>query len=319
MKSLKIELNAKLGLVPPVLSLLAGEIPDTYKWYKLRHPGGIFNVQFLNVSQDILQVLEDLKHLRMADPAEASKQGSSQDEAISRLLRSYSALLFSFTNYLESAYEILVAFCPKHSPPSDNEFLWRWLKNKGYPAGQNFHKDVIDDVHFFKTMFNKLKHTSNTLRTSIMLRADNNQEVVGYYLESPDTDGALGSDETLHPKFKGKATANSFNRDLRRIYLGIYLIADALATRLKQHYKQIRKKEMVPDENRKEDDSVFRRLFEGIEALESAYVPNEFGDEVPIASIVEDDKKRFLVFAISKPPAPSGVPYRVLTTMKGDG
>jgi hypothetical protein len=35
MKSLKIELNEHLGLVPPVLSFLAGEISDTYKWWQL--------------------------------------------------------------------------------------------------------------------------------------------------------------------------------------------------------------------------------------------------------------------------------------------
>jgi hypothetical protein len=152
-----------------------------------------------------------------------------------------------------------------------------------------------------------------------MLRTDNNQEVVSYYLESPGTDGAIGSDETLHPKFKGMATANSFNRDLKTIYFCIYLIANALEVRLKQHYKQIYNKDMVPNENRIENDSVYRRLFEGVEVLGSAYVPNEFGQEVPIASITEVEKKRFLVFEIEKPSGPSGVKFQVVTTMSGDG
>lgn len=319
MQNLKIQLVENLGLIPPVLSLLAGDIPNTYGWYKLRHPGGIFNIQFLAVNEDLLQVLDDLKEISIGTPGAISTPQSPEQLALARLMRDYGALLFSFTNYLESAYEILVAFCPQHTLPSENEFLWRWLKNKGYPAGKHFHNDVVDDVQFFRTVFNKLKHTSNRLRPNVLYERFNNELIVAYYLESPSSSGALGPDEVLHPRSQGVATANSFNRDLRRIYFDVYLIAVALETRLKQHYQQIYQKELMPNLGQHQDDSIFRKVCEQIRDLRSAFAPSEFGQETPVPSIREEQGKKSLIFEISKPLAPATVDYIIAGNTSGDG
>lgn len=152
LKPLKITLNPKLGLVPPCVALLAS-IPEksNYIHYGLRHPGGIFNLQFSRVARDLLDVTK-----RVRDFSDAS--------GLDGLLRAYTALLFGFVNFLESPYEILLGLCPPAAPPGPKEFTHRWLKSHGYSAGEKYFVGLEEDVRFFRELLNKLRHTSNTIR-----------------------------------------------------------------------------------------------------------------------------------------------------------
>jgi hypothetical protein len=228
-------------------------------------------------------------------------------------------LLFSLENYIESAYEILLAFCPKQPPPGEAEFLWKWLRSKGYSAGGDFHRAVISDVAFFHRIFNKLKHTSNALRLALVRVEGVPRDIVAYYLEAPTTEGALGPDEGLHPLLGNSATANSFNRDLRIMYFAIYKVADDLGRVLVEHHRQIYSRELIPNGELRQDDSAWRKLFGLMGSLGNDYVPHEFGTEVPNASIVNENGSTFLVFDINRIRPIAGARYHLIGSTRGDG
>ena len=153
MEELSVELNDKLCFKPPVISYLAsineGEL--SYNYYRLRHPGGIFNIQFSNVIDDFLDLLNHLNEL----------QNNQDLDRVERLDTKFTSLLSSFFKYYESCYEIIFACCKEHNPPTNKEFIYNWLKKNNYSAGKFFYENVTDDISYFREMFNKLKHTSN--------------------------------------------------------------------------------------------------------------------------------------------------------------
>jgi hypothetical protein len=305
-KTVIITLRPKLGLVPPAVSLLAS-IPEKsyYTHYGLRHPGGIFNVQFSKVARDVLDVARKVSNF----------SGRSDLDA---LVRAYTALLFSFVNFLESPYEILLGLCPPVTPPRPKEFVHRWLNSHGYKAGEKYFVSVEDDVKFFREFLNKLRHTSNTVRP-LFITHESGQHIVAYYLEGADEQGAIGPDEKFHMRYEKRIAPNSFHRDLRRLFYCMYKVADVLKECLCEHNEQANGAALNFNDGYAADDRLYRELYGAIASLPLLYFSSEEGAAVPYPVLHEPADQPHLQFDFRAACALPAGRYSYSGGTEGDG
>lgn len=161
MSNLILAVHDNLGLTPEVVGYLASikESEYSYKDYNLRHPGGIFNLATHYVFSDMLELVVEL---------EEHQNNYDKDRKIF-LSRKFRNLINDFFKFRESLDEVILACCKKDIPPSENEFIYRYLDKKGYKAGKEIFSKTENDIAHFRKMYNKLKHTSNFIKNDQFL------------------------------------------------------------------------------------------------------------------------------------------------------
>lgn len=309
MEELKIELKEKLGFNPPIIGYLASinEGDYSYNYYRLRHPGGIFNLQLNSVADSFLDLLNHLK----------KSQNNRNTENKINLNKKFKALLSSFFKYCESCCEIIFGCCKQHKPPSKKEPVHEWLRKNKYSAGDFLYEKIKNDILYFKKIYNKHKHTSAPFCTVFFTRGEVN--IFGYYLSSASNKGSLDPDETFHPKWHNTHSANSFNFDLRRLYYCIYKVADALRSALILHFNETYSINLNFNNSLKGDDSKLKKLYEEILNLPDCFFPNEFGKQLPFPSVEKEGKKQYLTFKIKNTITTNLLGYGISLVASGDG
>ena len=109
MNELKIGLKETLGFAPKVLGHLAS-IDDTnssYKYYRLRHPGGIFNLSANYVLRDFIKLTT--KVIELEKDYETHKQGD--------ITENLESLIRNIFKFYDSCFEIIQGCCKEHAPP----------------------------------------------------------------------------------------------------------------------------------------------------------------------------------------------------------
>lgn len=279
----RMEVASSTDLHPRVAGLLKG-IADGecfHLHYSLRHPGAIFNLTFHQVLSALDAVVMEVLQGR----------GIDRDALALR----YLTLLLALNDFSDSFYEILLAAAKPAVRPPLNRPLWRWLHEQRYSAAKAYHEKLrATDAAYFRDMFNALKHSSSTLRVLKLLSSG--EVITGYYVESGSSSGAIGPDVRFHPLWGPKHTANSFMRDLRRIHQLIYVITDAMASCLLQHYQEVygRTLELLPWADRRNDRHL--KMLQNVCRLPRRFFPNEAGKLVAYASLAESDSTTALVF-----------------------
>lgn len=230
MEDLTITIRRNLGYVPEVVGYLASikDFEYSYKYYCLRHPGGIFNVSTNYVLNCFLELLKEL---------EEHQNNYDKDRKL-ELEKKYRQLINDFFKFYDSCFEIIQACCKQHQPPSEKEPRWNWLEKNKYRAGKDFFNKLNSDLECYRKIYNKLKHSSNAIQ-SIKFHKAGSSTVMGYYLQSVANDGSIGPDEDIHPKYQNTHSASSYNFNLKKLYYLIYKISYALQEVIIQHFKQI--------------------------------------------------------------------------------
>jgi len=270
MSDLIIEKRKNLGFVPEVVGYLASikEFEYSYKEYNLRHPCAIFNLSSHYVIQDFIDILTELE-----------ENQNNYIRRKSNLGIKFRNLINNFFKFRDSCYEILVSCSKKHSPPFERQFLWRWLEANKYESGKEFFNKTKDEVGFFEKIYNKLKHTSNVIQPVDFLNR-NNKGIMGFYLEGIDSKGSVGPDESLHPRFHGQNTGNSYNFVLRKLYYLLYKVSEIIKEVLIKHFKDVYNIDLpFNDAYDNSNDKIWKELYERMNRLPEAYFPNEFGKE----------------------------------------
>ncbi len=270
MSDLIIEKKKNLGFVPEVVGYLASinEFEYSYKYYNLRHPGAVFNVATRHVVEDFIELLKELE-----------ENQKNYNRGRSDLGKKFRNLINDFFKFRDSCYETIVGCCQIHKPPYEKQFLWRWLEINKYKSGKEFFDKTKDEVDFFEKIYNKLKHTSNTIQPVDFF--NNNSGIMGFYVESVDNEGSVGPDESIHPRFHGQNTGNSYNYILRRLYYLLYKISDVLKEVIINHFKDIYKLDLpFNSTHNKSSDKYWKELYERMNRLPNAYFPNEFRKEI---------------------------------------
>lgn len=283
---LRIQLTENLGYVPPVLGHLAsvGQFTDGYRRYRVRHPGGIFNLQLSDFASTLLDLVQTVNRHETSEPLADNKA----------LLQKLSGTLFAFTNYYNAAYDILLGCCkPENSVPTIE--VWKWLKEHGYTA-ENVYRSNLSEAVFFLDIFNELKHSSKRFGTVSLTRMSDMIRVCGYYLECVDEAGVIIPDPDYHPNARGEHVANSFNYDLRRLYYLLYKIADVLRTALQHHFQEVYSSILPFDSTFHQDGTVLENLFQAVHSLPLVSLPNEVRKSVPVPRVTGRNQHTSLVF-----------------------
>ena len=297
MFNLEVKISENLGLVPPIIGYLAS-IPEgglSYRFYRLRHPGGIFNIQFGSAVADLLEVS---KYINKLTPEEI--HGKNWDT--SELIRKFTLSLFSFARFFNSAYEIILGCC-REEKDIPNKEVWKWLKNKGYDAGEKYY-NLLSELRETLDIFNELKHSSTRFGIVALQRSIDSANILGYYVSSVNNAGAIIPNEKYHPQMNGEHTATSFSLRLRAMYYGIYKASDVLLTALKEHFIKVHGQELKFNFNRKESNELTNELFHQIDSLPLVLFPNEKSKLVPIARKVKRSTDKYLIFKKEKIPIP---------------
>ena len=279
MPQLIMEMRRNLGLIPDVFGYLSSiSAPDyIYTDYKVRHPAGVFNLATYYVVINFIDLLKEL---------EENQRNYNETNKLDIKFRN---LINDFFKFYDSCYEIMLGCCKQHTPPSENEFIWRWLEKERahpgqiYDVGTNFHRSTKDEIKYFRDLYNKLKHTSNTIHEEYF--QDMSHVIMGFYMEAVTGVRTVGPDDNIHPRHDGNAkSANSYNFKLRELYYLLYLMSDNLKKVLKLHYTNIYGSNLEFDESVNSDgrmnDENWRDLLERIKRLPEDYFPNEFGKEL---------------------------------------
>ncbi len=276
MPQLTIEKRRTLGLIPEVVGYISNiAVPDyIYTDYKVRHPAGVFNLATYYVVTDFIDLLKELE------------ENQHNYNNINKLDRKFRNLIEDFFKFYDSCYEIMLGCCKQHTPPSENEFIWRWLENErrhpgqNYRVGTDFHRNTMRELKYFREIYNKLKHTSNTIHEEYF--QDGSHVIMGFYLEAVTGVRTVGPDDNVHPRYDGDVkSANSYNFKLRELYYLLYFLSNELRRVLETHYMDVYGCNLEFDENVNLDgrmhDHEWRDLLELIERLPQNYFPNEFG------------------------------------------
>ncbi len=305
MKNLEMEITDNLGYIPDVLGYLASirEFEYSYKYYNLRHPGAIFNVSTNHLLDNFINLLTELETV----------QNTFNKDVKPHLNKLFKELLNDFFKYYDSSYEIIQSCCKPHSIPKDNEEKWRWLEKNKYTAGTKLHLQVKDDLEYFRKIYNKLKHTSNTFQIVIFYK--DSKAVIGYYLEDISSDGSIGPDETIHLKYENTDSGNSFNFILKKMYYLIYRISYELKCSLVEQFKEIYTIELPFNVTFKQDSRLWKELYDKIEKLPNLYFSNEFNQEIPEIN----SQNNHLIFKIKKAESTDFKGYHVTFFQSGDG
>jgi hypothetical protein len=297
--TMKAPLAGNLGFAPRLTRIL-NSISDadcSHNHYSLRHPADIFASVLSDVVQNFLGLLKTV--LPLEQPTQSSPEPNKES------IRLYKDLLASFARYIDCSYEVILALCDKR-PIADGERkdLYKWLKKERFQAAVVYYGIIKPDTAYFRDVNNTLKHSSNTLRSVTVLI--NSRPCLGYFIEGASTDGTVGPSEIFHKGVNGQVTANSFNRDLRRLYYCTYLVSDALRRAVAVHYKALHNRDPLDDLNTRYDDTQFKELFDKVSSLPLVYYSKEAGKLVPVATITQEKDGPTIVFTDSKAPTPYG-------------
>lgn len=292
---LRIGLAENLGLIPPVLGYLASvtKVTDGYRYYRVRHPGGIFNLQLGEVASSLLNLTIHVNSSAPNTPLENKE-----------LLRKLRDALFSFTNYYNAAYDILLGCCKVEESRPEKD-VWRWLKAHGYSA-EGVYRSGLSEAKFFLDIFNELKHSSKQFGAVTLIRMRDGVRVSGYYLECVDETGVIIPDPLYHGNDTAERGANSFSFDLRRLYYLIYKVSDVLLAALKHQFREVYSTELPFDSQHSADSKHMDDLYEAISQLPDVFFPNEYRKAVPLPRIAGKGEHRALVFENHKIPDQRG-------------
>lgn len=243
------------GLCPLIVASLKSIPIDSfsYKYYRLRHPGAIYNLMTSKLIDTIVLLCQELRE--------------NKTENINSFFR---LLLNDFFKFYESCYEIMLAFCKESSLPKDNEIIHKWLSNQKYDAGKIFYEETRASIEGLKFYHNEIKHSSNDIQFIIF---NNLREITaGYFLDLP-----IGT-------YTFPLNPISLNRELRHVQYLIYFISDRLNEVLKLHLKKTHSFDLLPSTEQTKNEN-FEKLNESIGSLSEFFLLNEIGEEVYHSSV----------------------------------
>jgi len=273
MDDLIIEKKKNLGFVPEVVGYFASieEFGYSYKYYNFRHPGAVFVIATRCVVEDFIELLQEL---------EDGQNNYNKDDTkkFYALAKKFRILIHDFIKFYDSCAEIVIG-CSKQHKNKPKVFLWRWLMDNKYGAADEMKEKTKDEIEVFRKINNKLKHTSNVIQPINFY--NNRLSIMGFYMEGVDSEGGVGPDEEIHPRFHGQNTGISYNFLLKRLYYLLYKISDILKEVVINHFKEVYNLDLAfNNEYDKSSDKYWKKLYEMMNRLPNAYFPNEFRKEV---------------------------------------
>lgn len=271
MNSFKFEIDHAFN--PLVMAYLKDvkENSFSYNNYELRHPGAIYNLTTTRLIESIIELITK------------TKTNTEKREIYS----THRLMLYNLFKFYDACYEIMMCFTNTHCPPTDSEYLWKWLLVNGYPETKDFFNNLKSDIDYLRILYNKLKHTSNELRYFSLHNNDDYSEI--YSLELPNNKGGVYL--VNNPPFP-----ISFNFEFKRIHFIIYRISEELLSTIKKISKRIYNIDLKPSPI-KLNETIFEKLFFSDNSLSDFYFPTEVNKAIYRANSINENGVRKIHFS----------------------
>jgi hypothetical protein len=268
---------------------------------RLRHPLGIYSVSLSSVLDSLLDVLDELDHLRSERPfLDTSKYGWDTE-----LVAKQERFLRYLMDHMDDCVSVLMCF---------------------FGDKENFHNDEHVKIYsksiepyrsHIGRIVNHVKHQQGRLRFLAFLSA---QEIFpGYFVEGIDSDGAPGPALQIHKKFRNADTAFSFARDLRYHLFNIYLVSHYLAEAISAI---VRSAKVAMNSSESPDDKIAEIAWR-ICSLPLIFFPDEVSLSVPSVEIknFQDDETELVLYYPDEQVQAESPPKEttVYLSLRGDG
>ncbi|WP_346888162.1 hypothetical protein [Clostridium sp. UBA1056] len=263
---LLLDINTKGNFDTELYNILSN-IPNNILFnfeHELRRPITIYQ----RARERVFKAFEDLlKVVQIKSISFESIDWGKIDEAHQELLDS----IMSFT---DDGYNIIKCFYPKSRGKKEEKSAVEWLKK----VEPKLMKECNDNVYSYRKRIglidNKIKHEHG--RYQHLQFSFSYYQVYGYYIDSVDKDGVFQPNEKIHPKFNGKRTAISYNKDIRELLINVYLIADQFATAIKKIVYKEHNIQLSSFLCSVDDNDRILELFKNINGLQEAFFLDEY-------------------------------------------
>jgi hypothetical protein len=321
----KVKLKRLNNSLTTDLQLLLEQIPENilfHNEHSLRHPIGIFNVsssRVMKAFQDILEAKDKLVDFdyerdnynqslketegllnqdisqeeqtkldhKIASLKDELKQLSiKQSEQDNQFLNKVKELLDSLMSFIDDTYHIMKTLFPASEVINPIIFADKWMVKADKKLVTGYKDRLKDYRDFLATIVNKIMHNHGRLNFIKFITVHG--EIVGYYIEGLDNNGALGTDRTIHKRFRNEDTAFSLNRDLKFHLTNFFFICHYLKVIL-QRILERRYNLQIPNLIMTKDGSEdFLDVCMNIQDLPNLFFPDEIYKPVPEINIFDE-------------------------------
>ncbi|QEE27483.1 hypothetical protein FTW19_05335 [Terriglobus albidus] len=205
-------------LAPSALNIL-DHIPEEalfHTAHRLRHPASIYELSLKKLAEAFCQVGNEylLETERCLHDPDASLK-------MSQLLKFQVNFLRALQEHVDELWLILKTLVDPVSAVKHGDYSESYVVDNKLPGAKSF-REAIADYKRALRIANKLKHQQCHLR-GVGVRLENSIHL-GYCLEEPHPDGAMGPSLDIHPD----QGAFSFARDLTWHLANVYLCSEKL-------------------------------------------------------------------------------------------
>lgn len=260
--------NKDTGYLPTVFSLLKS-LDDEHVYgheHMLSHPADIFILTF----RDAIECINRLAKV-VNETTESVKFGNKiKDDHLTEIRRQVFDLLFYTGNFVEGCQSIIKCLFKK----GDKNLT---------KAARTFKENVEDYTKHASQLINKVKHQHRRPRTFTFTRDDNDDIIIGYYLEGLVKKNTLGPDPELHKTYKNNLTGFSLNRAIPYHLYNLYYVSACLEKIIKTHGR------LGTISNIEINDNYFRETFLEVEKIPCMLLPDEMKKKLPVVTRKNDE------------------------------
>ena len=212
-RSIKDDGNIMSPLYAMLTSLHNQNLPFHSTEHNLRHPLAICSISEARFWAAILDLINTIGNQNDIVKICGSKE----------LFNATKEVIGSLAAYIDDIYLIFKTAYPKSAVEKEISFANRWLEKAGCTEGKDF-ANVIVFAEPITLADNCIKHNHGRIGT-LNLKTPIYGNALGFYIESVSDDGVITPNEKIHPKYKGKATAFSYNRFISEALSDFYFIS----------------------------------------------------------------------------------------------
>lgn len=267
-------------LYPEILSYL-DKIPDNFLFhnnYSLRHPYSNLQFSLTKIFDNLEILLRELKEFNI----NAASLGHKIPDSI---IFTTKDLLIDLNSFSDDCFLIIMTL----TPPTNEKFrtITEWISKTKTRSALEFRSETTVQADYWKEQINALKHSNTKLKYITGYIGE--IVIPGYYIEGADKIGAIGPIEKIHPKFRGKTTAYSYNFHIKKNILYIYYIMNKLQKHLLRHFKEIYKHKLTKSKEYNMKTDKIKTVISQASNLPNIFFPDESAKKT--TDIYIDDSK----------------------------
>lgn len=212
-RSIKDDGNIMSHLFAMLKSLYDQNLPFHCTEHNLRHPWAICSVSEARFWSAILDLIDVIGNQNDVAKVREGKE----------LFNATKEVIGSLAAYIDDIYLIFKTAYPKSAVEKEITFANRWLEKAGCTEAKNFTNVSI----FAEPMVladNYIKHNHGRMGT-LNLKTPIYGNALGFYIESVSDEGVITPNEKIHPRYRGQATAFSYNRFISEVLSDFYFIS----------------------------------------------------------------------------------------------